>query len=386
MININIKKVFFFILVLFPVIYIYLEILSNNISRKLCIIVLIMLFIEILRKNNKKLFFSLVLVLSITLLNFYLYGVQYILHQDFYSFILFYLVCIFFSEKSNINYVERFLTKNFIIFVSFLYIFALFLSVIFFDGINTVDEWGTSNRFLYGPFEYPHILAYQLLALYVLASIGFTKGYKHLFLLLKFLFLCLIIWTGVRSAFLVLMIVVFFEYILIKSFNKKFLILLSILFAFVLSIYFLDFFYTNPIVSKTVYAINQPSGITNSRLDFITYLSKFYFCYLDIKQEIFGIGLNELRNYMYLRYGTELHSHNDPLNMLVGFGIIGLCMYLYALIKFCRTNKKWAYVFIPVIALSLTNGLYIYSAFTPCLPLFIILFKEEASCICVGKT
>ena len=92
-------------------------------------------------------------------------------------------------------------------------------------------------------------------------------------------------------------------------------------------------------------------------------------------EKVLGVGMDRLREYMYLRYGTELHAHNDMLNTLIGMGTVGLLLFLVLLVDFCKVNRKWGYVFIPVFILACTNGLFLYTAVTPALPVLLVYFK-----------
>ena len=137
-------------------------------------------------------------------------------------------------------------------------------------------------------------------------------------------------------------------------------------------LFFTDFLYNNPIIQKTIQALSQTSGITNGRTDFNSYLSSVYSEKLTLIEKILGCGIDKLRYFMSLRYATALHAHNDLLNSLLGMGAVGLILYLRYLLSLCKTNAEWIKVFIPIFVLAFTNGLFMYTAFTPCLAIFPI--------------
>ena len=95
---------------------------------------------------------------------------------------------------------------------------------------------------------------------------------------------------------------------------------------------------------------------------------------MNILEKIFGISIEKLRYYMSLRYTTALHAHNDVLNSLIGMGFIGFALYFKLFIGFCKNCKHWILMFIPIFILAFTNGLYMYIAFTPAIPIFILYF------------
>ena len=189
----------------------------------------------------------------------------------------------------------------------------------------------------------------------------------------------MLVWTGVRSSFLVFAFVLLFEYFNIKKISIKSVIILSGLFVSLYLLLFTNFFQNNPIVQKTIKALSQTSGITNGRTDFNNYLTNVYLNKLNIMEKVFGIGIEKLRHYMSLRYATALHAHNDVFNTLLGMGLIGFMIYIFLLIKFCMLNTKWFKTFIPIFLLAFTNGLFMYTAFTPCLPVFLVYFQQLES-------
>ena len=302
------------------------------------------------------------------------YGIGYIIHQDFYGYILFLLTCLYYSDKEGKNDVDKNLSKNNILFANILFILVVLSCVLFRNGLQFSSEWGTSMPLLYGPYELPHSLAYQLILMYLLASIGYHKYNKKIFLILMAVFTLLIVWTGVRSAFLAFLIILMYEYINIKHRRNKLLIFFSLVVVGLYVLFFTDFIYNNPIVQKTVQALGQTSGITNGRTDFNSYLSRIYINDLSIVEKLFGVGIDKLRYYMSLRYTTALHAHNDIFNSLIGMGCVGFILYLKLFIGFSRVNKKWLRVFVPIFILAFTNGLFMYTSFTPSLVIFLVYY------------
>lgn len=362
--------------IFYPTIYITLAFFSNDIARKLSLLTMLVLAFEILYQRKKKTFCILLVILLMVGYNTLAYGVKYIIHQDFYGYIILMLVFLYYSDKKNRNDVNELLSKRNIICMSVLFLLVILCSALFKNGLQFSAEWGTSIPLLYGPYELPHSLAYQLILMYLFASIGYHKYGDKLFLALMGLFSLLIVWTGVRSAFLAFVIILIFEYSSIKKTSNKMLIFMAMLAVGFYFLLFTDFLYENPIVQKSIQALSQKSGITNGRIDFNSYLSKIYINNMTLIEKLFGIGIDKLRYYMSLRYATALHAHNDVFNALVGMGGIGLVLYLKLFFDYCRINKRWICVFIPVFVLLFTNGLFMYTAFTPALVAFQVYFNE----------
>lgn len=374
--KIEINKLTNVLILYYPVIYILFAFFSDGLARKISIGMIIILAAKILHNKNKKQICFLFIMFILTAYNIIIYGLNYVVHQDFYGYILFLLICITYARKIDFLELDALCTYKNIIQITSLFIFVIMISIFWGGGLQKSTEWGTSMPLLYGPYELPHSLAYQLIIMYMYSSVGAHKYKKKVFFAYMALFSGMLIWTGVRSAFLALVVLLFFEYSSIRKVNIKLAVVMG---GVVLMIYlyaFTNFFQNNPIIQKTVQALSQASGISNGRTDFNSYLSNIYLYKMNFFEKIFGIGIDKLRSYMYLRYATALHAHNDIFNTLLGMGIIGLYIYIKALFQLCKINGKWGRVFISIAILAFTNGVFMYTAFTPCIPIFVEYFNE----------
>lgn len=362
----------YYYIIYYPVIYVFFAIFSVDIARKLSLVSLFFLIGIIINEKKKSKIMSLFIIFLLVIYNTVVFGINYVIHQDFYGFVIFILVCICFSEKKIVWRLNCLLTKNTLNDVCILFILCVLFSITSGNGLQMSSEWGTTMPLLYGPYELPHTLSYQLLILFMLSSIGFHKYKDKWFLAYMLIFSLFIVWTGVRSTFLVLFILYLYEFFSIKSMSKKTIIvsILSVILLYLM--FFTDILYNNPITQKTIKALSMSSGITNSRTDFISYLTHVYFTELSIDEMIMGCSIDKLRNFMALRYGNTLHAHNDFFNSLVGMGFVGLSVFSFFLFFLCKTEKNWNKVIIPIFVLAFTNGLFMYTAFTPCLSIFLI--------------
>ena len=362
------------IILCYPVIYILFASFSNDGARKIALLMIVFLSIALVYKKKKRNCCYFIEIVGITTLNGILYGIHYIIHQDFYGYILLLLVFLVYSDRTMKENLKRRISKNKIVFLNFIFTLILTLDVVCGAGLQQSNEWGTSKPLLYGPYELPHSLAYQLIIMFMLTSIGYHKYKKNLFLVFMAMYAFFITWTGVRSAFLAFMVIAFYEYCSIRNPSNKAIILFGGVIVSFYVIFFTDFLTNNPILQKTIQALKQTSGITNGRTDFNSYLTYIYLNKMNILEKIFGIGIEKLRYYMSLRYTTALHAHNDVLNSLIGMGFIGFALYFKLFIGFCKNSKHWILMFIPIFILAFTNGLYMYIAFTPAIPIFILYF------------
>lgn len=363
-------------IIYYPIIYLYAAIISNDLARKLSLLLIIMLIINIILEKKKTKFISLCIVIVFSAYNLATFGLEYVIHQDFYGYVLLILLCISCADRNAITLINNLLTKRTLITACVLFLLGIVISIILGNGLQISYEWGTTMPLLYGPYELPHSLSYQLLSLFMYASIGQHKYKEKTFTIYMLAFVLMLVWTGVRSSFLTLFILLCFEYNSIKSMSKKTIVISGLLFVFLYLLFFTDFLYNNPIIQKTIQALSQTSGITNGRTDFNSYLSSVYSEKLTLIEKILGCGIDKLRYFMSHRYTTALHAHNDLFNALLGMGAVGLILYLRCLLKLCKTNTEWIKVLIPIFVLAFTNGLFMYTAFTPSLAIFPIYISN----------
>ena len=370
------SKILYSFIIYYPVIYLYAAIISNDLARKLSLLLIVMLIINIILEKKKTKIVSLCIVLIFTAYNLISFGLEYIIHQDFYGYVLLMLLCISCANRNVISLINNLLTKRTLTTACVLFLLGIVISILRGSGLQISHEWGTTMPLLYGPYELPHSLSYQLLILFMYASIGHHKYKEKMFITYMLAFVFMLVWTGVRSSFLVLFILFCFEYNSINSMSKKTIIISGLLFVFCYLLFFTDFLYNNPIIQKTMQALSKTSGITNGRTDFNSYLSSVYLEKLTLIEKILGCSIDKLRYFMSLRYTTALHAHNDLFNSLLGMGAVGLILYLSSLLKLCKTNAEWIKAFIPIFVLAFTNGLFMYTAFTPFLAIFPIYISN----------
>ena len=289
------------------------------------------------------------------------------------------LVFVYFSNKRRLLQIEsNILNERFISSVIFSFYFVLILSVIFFKGLQISSDWGGTIPMLYGPYSLPHTLSYNLIAIYSMSSILWHKYKKKFYVFFMALTSGCLIWTGVRSALLVLVIMIFCDYFSIKKVTKKIILIILGVLLFIFLLFFTGLITNNPMVQKTIVAAGKGTGVTNGRFDFYSYLWFFFVHDMSIIQKIFGVSVLALRKYMGLRYGTEIHAHNDFLNTLVGMGITGLVIYVKGLLSFCRNSDsllKFVLVFGILFVLAFFNGLYMYLGFVPSVPVVFLYVK-----------
>lgn len=383
-IKINVHNCIDSLCIAYPVIYEMAAMISDSIGRRFSLLMIIFLLFGLFKSLKKKNLIALSVIFIFILMNAIRFGVFYIVHQDFYGLILLLLILLYYSDKKRLANLEKvILNEHFSNAVILLFYFALLISVLFFHGLQTNADWGVAIPMLYGPYGLPHTLAYNLISIYSICSILWHKNKRKLYLVLMAITSICLIWTGVRSTILVLAVLLICDYASIKQISKRLTILCVVGVVFAYLLLFTDIIFNNPIVQKSIIAAGKGSGITNSRTDFNAYLAEYFIRGMSYMEKLFGISIPGLRKYMRLRYGTEIHAHNDVMNILIGMGVTGFLIYAKSLLTFClikEDKKKSVLVFSILFLLSFFNGLYMYLGFVPCVPIvyvYVIWLNRE---------
>ena len=183
----KIKKsnILYSFIIYYPIIYLYAAIISNDLARKLALLLIVMLIINIILEKKKTKIVSLCIVLIFTAYNLIAFGLEYIIHQDFYGYVLLILLCISCANRNVIALINNLLTKRALTTACVLFLLGIVISILRGSGLQISYEWGTTMPLLYGPYELPHSLSYQLLILFMYASIGQHKYKEKMFITYK---------------------------------------------------------------------------------------------------------------------------------------------------------------------------------------------------------
>ncbi len=267
------------------------------------------------------------------------------------QFFLFLLTVSIFSSKEYLNKLKKYIDKNniLIIIISITYILFLLYSIFFKDGIKT----GWNTRVVYGPFELPHTLAYELLVLLMLVLYKCKQGKKIMWILFAAVFEMFILLTCVRSALLASAVILFSFF---WSYNFTTKVYLTIIAGILIGV-FMYYRVFDYVIEKSLYATGNGS-ITNGR-DLIASKSLITFFEATDIEKLFGSGYNNLLNDNLRLLGLQIQAHNDLVTVLVSFGIVGLAAYLYYLISYFK-GKGWLLLALAMFILFYFNGLFLY--------------------------
>ena len=338
----------------------------------------------LIRTNRRSTFF----LYNIIFLIYALYMLiidQYVFFKDvnFYSYVLIITFSLLFLSPNIIEeYYSFFMShkKEFIYSICLFFVF-IFISVV--TGVGYRYNLDDKMWMLFGPFSLPHILGYELLVIYCGVSLYDKENKSLFFLIIKGLILIMTVLSGVRSAALALSLLVIYDYISMKNKSQKKTIFVIGIIVLIVIAKQTDFLLNNPLINKTRIAYDHGS-VTSGRewyrkaqLDAFVHKSNFI-------QKLFGVGIPGVIEYMYQSLGVRIQGHNDYINTLVGYGIIGFVLLIINQLNLSKvSNSVWSKIFLQVFIFLLAyyNGFILYIVFVVSLPIVLCFFKEKQ----VGK-
>lgn len=383
--KITLDKALYMMVMWFEALTIALATFIPKMENKLYILFLIVLYLFFIKKIAIHQPYKLLIVNGILLVYIvwttYRYGFSFVYHLDFYSYVGMSLTFLVFGEEKVINKLEVFVNKRFKLanVIVLLYFLLLLISIVIRDGLRI--GFGMSIPVLYGPYSIPHDVAYELLFIYAYMAYTYKKTHTVYSFILKAICVGGIILTGTRSAFLALVFLILLDYVGYKGVRKKLILFLICCGCIVYCAVFTDILITNPITQKTIAALRDTGTVSNSREAFAATVLNAYINDTSIVQKILGIGIegvrNTLKNEPLVR--VAIHAHNDFVNVLCGYGIVGFNILLICLIKIYKFYDNKLICILTglfLFVLLYTNGLAMYCIVTPLLPMFFLFARS----------
>lgn len=317
--------------------------------------------------------------LSLLILIFYILytvinsGFYYVYHLDFYCFVGICFTFLVFSDSRTIEKFNKFLYDHELsvrIMSIWMVVFTI-LSVV--SGKGTEISFGvTSMPVLYGPFKVPHHLAYMYLTIYAVASYfrRLDKG-KHFWLIINIISISMIAWTAVRSAFLAALVLIFVDVIMSQNAKLKIVFLGFIGIVALFTVLNSGTLSSIPVIEKTLVVASKGS-ISNHRSMIWNAIIQGFLDNASWSQSIFGVGMERVRTY----FGGA-HGHNDYINALCGYGIVGLLIFMYCQLKPLANWRNFPFSLLGELfffVLIFTNGFAMYVETSACIAVFFLFF------------
>lgn len=229
------------------------------------------------------------------------------------------------------------------------------------------------GKYYIGPFSNPHTTTYYLIVLMTLATILRKKNnniINNIFLIVPLLLSFI---TGARVPFLGVVILFIYNYYLDYK-NKKNLFkyetIIFISMVIILTILLLCKLIEIPVLNKIIDTIKD-GNFTNSR-NHIWRVNLLVFSESNIFRMLFGYGAAYSFEISQYYLNARVWAHNDFIQILISYGVVGLAIYIYILVDFFVKNKS-IFIIILLLFLAIVNGMFTYDVFVMCLPLLAII-------------
>jgi O-antigen ligase len=216
-----------------------------------------------------------------------------------------------------------------------------------------------------------------ILSLYLMEK----SNRKLIYVVLFFVFLIVVVFSGSRKALLGLILGLFIIVFLrsnISIFRKIFGLIFLILFIYVFYLIMTSF---EPIYDVMGRRLETLFNV------FLGTESSVRTSMIDIGLSLFGekpwIGHGQSQ-YSYIS-GFQTYSHNNYIEFLVNFGIIGFCLYysvyvisFYRLIKIAKSHKNGIYFLsMLIVILFLETGSITYQSLYLLIPLSVVVIRSK---------
>ncbi|MBB6624106.1 hypothetical protein H7E67_11765 [Clostridium gasigenes] len=368
------EKILYFLLIINPLLSVLLD-AKFDYYRFLSLIILSI--VTFLMFKREKMIKYIIIILSFFLICFAInFNSMYSIGKYFNHTVWilnFIVLLIYFSNESNIKglyrYIDRYY-KNIAFMILGINVFE-FILIITKKGF--VYQW--EGTYFKGSNSMPHTAAYLMIVLISMIMVLYEIRRQKKIILLSILPIIIIMLTGARASLGILAIL-----ILVFILRNK-LIIKSCIISIITLIIGADYIKEIPVTKKFLRQIEY--GQFSSGRDLMTDIQLEYFNQGSRLQKIIGVGPDKtyLMNSIY--YGLEVWAHNDLIQVLVGYGYIGVIIYMFAIVYFLLAHIKRGNILesilivIGLMFLAVSNGLYSYSAITLAIPILSVLLYSK---------
>lgn len=351
--KLNLNDMIFFIILIFPLSTILQGItIFNNINKILIALMLLCLLLKNMKKKMHRMDFVVIfLTFFLYILSFCYTKAKFDSINDIFYFgfwILFYLYL-----KNNYKFFIEKIYNNKKMVISLIFIWNMVVFVSFFVSTSYTTKWGDGTYFKsFSNGE--HRFASSCLFIIALSWLISQKEKKFKYMIFSLIPFVSIYLSGTRTYLGVILIyAVCIYYMLCKKKITFFVTLIPIVLILIFTIS------VTPMGEK--FKSTNTEGywgywgtITNGRSVFWGADIKAFFG-LDIFKQLTGNGYNFVYDVNEKAINARIWAHNDFINLIMGYGYIGLYLYLYVFLDFSRkilneykVNKiiKYGYYFI----------------------------------------
>ena len=265
------------------------------------------------------------------------------------------------------------------------------IMVLFPSGYSIVDTetWGLEAYM--GLYSSPHQAAYRFSMLIVFIVYMFLLNYNKLItIIMLFITTFLLFKTGARTPTLIgIFVIIFLLFTKRKellSISKTYICRYKTAAKIVLpiiGIIMIALLLKSAFVQKI---INLSSESFDSGRSILRNHELKYFIKSNLFNMLFGNPLDTVYNVNHMAIGARIWCHNDFMQILMQFGILGLAAYLYSCGRFVliqikeiksKETKTIFYLIVLLFAfVSFYNGLFFFPRFAMIIPLFYIMIRD----------
>lgn len=372
-------KIMCWIILIFPIIDINYNLIDNTkvgILYNITSVTIILLF-EFVIMSKKKL-------TDIIVFNFILIFIVYMAflndHKiNYYTqcLLVFLIITRLFSEKDIIVSFKQFMLQKFNLIELFTWLYLGTLLISIFLGSGFYVDWGVKS--LKGPYVYSHTLAYMSLGMYSLYTFFYNNKKISRYQIIRAIFILIIIFSAVRSAALALVVLLFHDVLVlgIKSKIKVLALIPIVILAVVLSA---GFIFNSSLVQKNINTYDAGS-VSNGRDIFWKADMDYFSEETTLTEKLLGSGMDIVTSINYSATGDSIQAHNDFINLIIGYGIVTLIIFVLNIALFCKFKRGIFLLFVLYI-LAFTNGLFIYFNFVIIMPFLLLHVNNVKGCNC----
>lgn len=271
--------------------------------------------------------------LSLVLIIASIPSLRYLFVEEWLTYVFNITVIIFFSAYVKKNLKTS--VKHFIVVITFLHVIIL-LGFVPESGIKYSLEVFLINANMYSGFlERPHITGFVSSYVVVAALECFkvdssSLKNKLIYVLVLIVNIYVIYLTFARTAWLMLVLILLKELYTQRRNIVSWVVGLSLILG---SYFILDF--SSVIMRLSEKTLHNSSGnlTGNGRLNFWKgYLEIFY--EMSWINKLFGVSPSQAQTYLVNSYSLNYEAHNFFITQLVGYGLVGLILYLLLFVRF----------------------------------------------------
>lgn len=378
--KIELDGIIMYLISIFPITTIIQGIpILGNINRVMMLALLMFMLISILKKKIKK---DNIIIIFIT---FFLYIFAFIntnknlnLNFNIYVYFLFWVI-FFIYIKDNYIYLTNFIKRKQLFFYRIINIWCIIVLISL--GFKfSYNQDGFFSPFGCGEHRFGSCCVMITAYIYTLIQLS-DKKY------LWFYFIIPILGIGMSGArtYLVIYIILMFC-IFYKKYNKKYIFYLSIIPAVIIIFLLIK---NSPVGYKFVNTYQN--GYNGLLATFTSGRSNFWkydidaFNQLSFIKKMMGNGFDFVYYINMKTINLAIWAHNDFINILLNFGLIGLSIYLYVFLTFLKefykyysVNKiyRFSMIFIWLFN-AIFNMVYTYVIATLSIPFILFMLCEK---------